>query len=261
MSERGNPNGFYSQFSKLHDINSRHFKAEKIINLMKEIKDDLGSLDCLDVGCSSGLITSKIQPFFHRMVGLDYDLDGISVITEEQRLATVFIRGDAMRLPFPDQFFGAIICAQVYEHVPNDLILFDEIRRVLKSEGMIYFSGPNKLYPIEPHYFIPFLHWLPEKLANSCLRLLRKADIYDVRSRTFWGLRKILNDFMIYDMTIPFLRFSTINRNDIAGKLLRVLLGKPKPVIKFMIPLLPNFNWILIKPTNVHQAGGYHVMD
>ncbi len=69
----------------------------------------------------------------------------------------------AMPWPFPleDESCDLVICAQVYEHVPDDRRLAEEVYRVLKPGGVVFFSGPNWLFPIEGHYHLPFLHWLP----------------------------------------------------------------------------------------------------
>lgn len=261
MGQRGYAETFYSHYFKNTDGKTRLQKAAKIAQLMRMICPGLEELDCLDLGCSNGIITASLTPVFRSVIGLDYDLVGLSLISEPHKKSAGFLRGDAMTLPFAAQSFGAVICAQVYEHVPDDEKLFKEILRVTRHTGIVFFSGPNKIFPIEPHYFIPFLHWMPQKTASQVLRWTRKAQVFDIRSRTFWALRKMLSAYEIFDMTIPMLRISLSNRGNLTGGLLRFLLRLLKPLIKVLTPFNPNFNWILKSPGSGVNSGQYHVLD
>lgn len=205
----------------------------------------LSTAICLDLGCSSGVITTALSRLFARTIGLDYDQLALKNIDAAAFRSASFLRGDAMSLPLADRSIDAIICAQVYEHVPDDQALVAEIYRVLKPGGIVFFSGPNKLYPIEPHYFLPFLHWLPEKLADGYLRLLGKGDHYYERSRTLWGLQKLWAQFTICDVTVQVLKWKTRQTGSPASS---QSLGRlPDWVWRLLLPVFPNYNWILYK--------------
>ncbi len=49
---------------------------------------------------------------------------------------------DVQRLTFPDESFDLCIHSEVFEHVPDDLAGFRELRRVLKPGGMTLFTIP-----------------------------------------------------------------------------------------------------------------------
>lgn len=204
---RGYQENFYGLYEKFQDQENRRGKAEKISYVLSNYSGlPLQDFTCLDLGCSNGLITLEIAPLFSHVVGLDYDGQAVLMTPVEKRQEILFIHGDAMRLPFPDQSFEAVICSQVYEHVPSDLRLFVEIERILKPGGVVFFSGPNKVFPVEPHYYLPFLHWLPERWADGYLRLLRKGTHFYERSRTPWNLRKVFARYHIKDVSIPVMR-------------------------------------------------------
>ena len=261
MNGRSYPENFYPQFTKLQDDQARHEKAVKIILALKMIRQNLDELRCLDIGCSSGVITSDVQPFFKFMVGIDYDIAGLRLISDEQKAQTLFIRGDAMHLPFPKQSFDAIICAQIYEHVPDGHNLFSEIERLIRPGGIVFFSGPNKLFPIEPHYFLPFIHWLPEKTADRYLQLVKGKQYFDIKSRTFWELKKLMMAYDIFDMTLPVMRFFSNRHKSVMSKVERLFLRMPSKLWRGLLPFIPNFNWVLIKLENTNQYGKYYVMD
>lgn len=237
---------FYDLSKKVHDQKSRLRQADKIIAVLtKHMSVQLSSATCLDLGCSSGIITKAIAPLFARTFGIDYDEVALQHIQRGDDVRSSFIRADAMNIPMASDSIEAITCAQVYEHVPDDTEMVGEIYRVLKPGGIVFFSGPNKLYPIEPHYSLPLLHWLPARIANKYLRLMGRGDQYYERSRTLWGLRSLLSHFTIQDVTVEVLVGKI--RQSGYRRLARFLEHIPVSIWKLVIPFFPNFNWILHK--------------
>jgi SAM-dependent methyltransferase len=237
---------FYAVSRKVRDPDSRLRKADKIAYALTRYSDhSLGSTICLDIGCSSGIITSAISPIFGTMIGLDYDEIALRAIEPEILTSVSMMRGDAMNLPFGDSTVDIIICAQVYEHVPDAERLVSEICRVLIPGGVVFFSGPNRLFPIEPHHSLPFLHWLPGEAADRYLQLTGKGDHYYERLRSVWDLRRLVGAFIVHDFTVEALyRFHLPNI-----RLLQAILSSvPAAVWRFLLPLFPSVNWILHKP-------------
>ena len=259
---RGYQENFYGLYEKFQDQENRRGKAEKISHILGNFSGlPLQKFTCLDLGCSNGLITLEISPLFASVVGLDYDGQAVLMSPAEKRSEVLFIHGDAMRLPFPDQSFEAVICSQVYEHVPNDLRLFAEIERILKPGGVVFFSGPNKVFPIEPHYYLPGLHWLPEKWADGYLRLLRKGTHFYERSRTPWNLRQVFARYRIRDVSLPVMRlYKAKTKSPFTRFLYRFFLSLPMFLKKPLLALLPNFNWLLHKPLNPAETTGYEIL-
>ncbi len=243
--ERGYQAGFYETHAGVRDELSRRRKAAKIASVLQRVLGDrLGASLCLDVGSSSGLITFELAPLFRATLGTDFDLPALRHAPRAETLT--FAQADAMRLPIAAASIDVAICAQVYEHVPDDNRLAAELYRVLKPGGVVFFSGPNWLYPIEPHYFLPFLHWLPPRLAGLYLKLFRKGDSYYERSRTYWGLRRLWGQFQIEDVTVELLR---ARPGDLTiTPTLAWALRAPDGWLRAAVPLMPNFNWLLRKP-------------
>jgi hypothetical protein len=71
---------------------------------------------------------------------------------------------DGRTIPYPDKHFDVLICNSVIEHVtPADRTrLATEIRRVAKYH---FVQTPAFEFPVEPHFVLPFVHWLPRKLG------------------------------------------------------------------------------------------------
>jgi SAM-dependent methyltransferase len=83
--------------------------------------------------------------------------------------------GDATSMgEFPDKNFDLVFSNSVIEHLytfENQVKMADEIQRVGKK---FFIQTPNKYFPIEAHYAIPFAQYLPKSLL---LFLLTKTKI------------------------------------------------------------------------------------
>lgn len=102
--------------------------------------------------------------------------------------------GDGTRLPFNDQEFDIVFSNSVIEHVgtlENQRALAQEVHRVGRSHWV---QTPAYEFPVEPHYFTPFVHWLPKRVQRPLLR-----------NFTVWGLMG-RPDRSAVDMTLAELR-------------------------------------------------------
>lgn len=237
--------------SRIDDEVSRSRKASKILAVLHNaLGPDLSGYTCLDVGCSSGLITKHLAPRLHYTVGLEYDgcaiRRGAKVCSSQLGL----VQADGQRLPIRDAAVHLVICAQVYEHVADASLLFAEIWRVLAPGGLCFLSGPNRLYPMELHYRLPLVHWLPHSWARACVRMLGRDTGQIVRTRTLWGLRRGLEQFEIEDYTLAMLaRPDEFSCTEEMGRL-SWMSRLPHWLLRAALPLTPNFNWVLRKPVN-----------
>jgi SAM-dependent methyltransferase len=67
----------------------------------------------------------------------------------------------------PADFFHFVFTHYVLEHVANLDAVTREIARVTAPGGCGFHVYPGKLRPIEPHLFMPFVHWLPKTSARK----------------------------------------------------------------------------------------------
>lgn len=95
--------------------------------------------DLLDVGCGTGPmieLLSRKYPDRH-YVGLDLTPKMIEVANAKNLPNTKFIVGDSENLPFEDESFDAVICANSFHHYPNPQKFFDGVNRVLRRNGKL----------------------------------------------------------------------------------------------------------------------------
>jgi 2-polyprenyl-3-methyl-5-hydroxy-6-metoxy-1,4-benzoquinol methylase len=187
----------------MHDALGREQKANKMIAVLDDyFSGKLDTLTLLDVGCSTGIIANILSTRFKKVVGTDIDARAIKYATEHFSSQKLEFRiQDSMDIAYPDNSFDVIICAQVYEHVPDSRKLLSEIHRVLKPGGVCYFAAGNRLKFMEEHYKLPLLSIIPKPLAHLYLRILRRGDFYYENHLTLWGLRALVSQFAVIDYT------------------------------------------------------------
>ena len=101
----------------------------------------------LDVACGAGYGSALLARHADRVVGADIAAEAIAHARE--RYAAVpnleFCAADCAELPFADASFDAVVSFETIEHIEAQERFLDEVRRVVRSEGLFIVSSPNKL--------------------------------------------------------------------------------------------------------------------
>jgi SAM-dependent methyltransferase len=195
---------FAASHQDMYDREGRRRKAATALAVMADFAGAgrLQHLHLLNVGSSTGLMDGVFAEAFGQVDGIDIDAAAVAYASEHVRRPNLrFRQGDAMAIPFPDASVDAVVCSQVYEHVPDQDRLMGEIERVLRPGGFCYFACTNRYIVIEPHYRLPLLSWLPPALADRYLRWTRGEPRYYERMRSLRNLRKLVARFECIDYT------------------------------------------------------------
>jgi SAM-dependent methyltransferase len=158
-----------------------------------------------------------------------------------------FIQGDYTGdYPEPDSV-DVVVCNQVYEHVPDPEALIGFIHRILKPGGYAYFAGPNLLFPIEPHVFWPFVHWLPRRFSVRLMKLCGAKYVVDANSVSIWKLRHWLREFKINNAMPTLVRHA--DHYGRTGLFWRILSIIPHIILDHLTIFSPGFVFVLHKRT------------
>ncbi|MEM9481101.1 MAG: methyltransferase domain-containing protein [Verrucomicrobiota bacterium] len=98
------------------------------------------------------------------------------IVPESEAARIANMTGDATAMPFEDDSFDLAFSNSVIEHVgtlENQKKFAAEARRVAKA---LWIQTPAREFFFEPHYFTPFIHWIPKSIRPRFVRWF-----------TFWG--------------------------------------------------------------------------
>jgi ubiquinone/menaquinone biosynthesis C-methylase UbiE len=105
----------------------------------------------LDLGCNGGHGTIILGSACKEITGVDVSPTAIATAKSRHESGKVQFRlVDGLTLPFPDQSFDLITSFQVIEHLAGYETYFSEIKRVLKSEGLLLVTTPNAAIRLHP---------------------------------------------------------------------------------------------------------------
>lgn len=235
---------FSARFPIMGNGDVRARKGFKVARVLNEALRGANPKTVLDIGCSNCIVLDTICQALAPVYAIGIDMDESAVALPELERATVV--GNASQLPIHSETIDVVICNHTYEHVPNADALFREIKRVLKPGGIVYFAAMNARWPIEPHYHLPFLHWLPHGLARFLLWLTRHGGEYLERPLSTDGLLRLVTGFEIEDYTLRVIAAPEhYGAEDVIPRgwkaLLYRLLARP------LYGLLPGYIWVLRK--------------
>ena len=170
----------------------------------------------LDIACGTGY-GSKIlgDSGAKEVFGGDISHESINYATKNYSKKSIFFDiMDAKNLKFPDGYFDCIISFETIEHIPSYLEVLKEFKRVLKKDGMLIISTPNKDVsskgrdkPLNPFHFkeftiFEFTNLLENHFDNICL--FSQLLIIKI------GIQKKINRFILHTMAkLDFLKLHT----------------------------------------------------
>lgn len=121
-------------------MNLKKIKDIRWKRLLKLIIEEKPS-NVLDIGCSSGNISSFLVAKKIRVFGLDIVFDKL---LEARRKGLNIIMADISKeFPIRNNTLDCVLAGEIIEHVINTDYFLDEIRRVLKKDGSLVISTPN----------------------------------------------------------------------------------------------------------------------
>jgi len=219
---------------------SRFAKANKIIAILSDFTN-LKNCNVLDIGTGSGHIAYKLGEICKKVNSINISDERMVKENYDFRIVVSEI------LPFENESFDLVISNQVIEHVPNQKLHIAEINRVLKNDGICYLATPNKFTIMEPHFKLPFLSYLPNKIANLYTNLFRKKDwdVYSLSRNKIFNLCK--NNFETKEFTLNVLKNPEKYRLDGSKTKLNILNAIPNLFKKILMPIIPSFIFILKK--------------
>lgn len=185
---------------------------------------DLTKLRALDVGCHRGVISSVLAEYFGTVVGIDINTESIRyAIKHNKRSNLKFQVMDATKITFTDESFDLVVANQVIPCIENAESLATSVFRVLKPGGLCFVGSVNKyrFWPARGVYY----------------------------HKSFWQMKRLFKKFVIYHYTSKILHDPKAFNFIKLRRFTPLLSLLPVSFWEKVEPILPNFIWILEKPT------------
>jgi GT2 family glycosyltransferase/protein-L-isoaspartate O-methyltransferase len=111
--------------------------------------------EVLDAGCGVGygsLLLARAGA--RRVVGIDASAEAIEDARFRAGSCAEFVEGDIEDLPFAARSFDVVVCFETIEHVDDGGRALAEFKRVLRPDGVLIISSPNRGVspPGNPHH-------------------------------------------------------------------------------------------------------------
>ncbi len=99
----------------------------------------------LDIGCGSGMMGRYLSENNECIVdGVDIDPDAVAIARPKYRKVGVFnLEKDSLLGTFTAESYDCIVMADVIEHLVHPEQLFEDVKKLLKPDGVLLFSIPN----------------------------------------------------------------------------------------------------------------------
>ena len=162
----------------------------KFINVCKKnIPEHSHILDC---GCGIGLSSYLLNKSGFKVTGIDLSSLFISKAKNKfsNQLNLNFSVESVSKMSFSDNFFDAVCCYDLLEHVADVENSLEEMCRILKKGGILIIFIPNHLRPIE-HLF-SFFRWDKEKICKPWMANSRIKTFYEFIKTTYLTIGKTI---------------------------------------------------------------------
>lgn len=158
----------------------------------------------LDVPCGTGELEQRLLARYPllSMVGVDISAGMLTRAASKNRPAHCeLIHSDVCHLPFADESFDYVICANSFHYFPDPTVALNEMKRVLRPAGSLLLLDWCDDF-LACKLFSLWLHWTDPAFVQtyslrSCRLLLEAcgwqvADAERVRVQWIWGLMRIV---------------------------------------------------------------------
>ncbi len=174
------------------------YRSEHIGDLLNllypELRKPLAECRLLDLGCGSGTLAVPAAKLVHAVVAVDDNrsaTDEGKAWAERAGLTNVAFLHRSV-LDVDEGLFDIVLCSDVVEHVLDHDGFVRTVARSLGPGAAYYLSTNNRWWPVEGHYRLPFLSYLPRRWATRYLHVLGSTGEYGIYPLSLHRLTSLL---------------------------------------------------------------------
>jgi ubiquinone/menaquinone biosynthesis C-methylase UbiE len=154
--QRGPRQGFFDVWSRVYDLAPVQAAIYHPVHdaVLRELRTH-PARRILDVGCGTGDLTARLQSQLELQNELDPELiagcdfsAGMLTQARARTRAVHWLQGDALRLPFRDAMFQALVSTEAFHWFPDPVAALHEFHRVLAPGGRALVALVNVRVPV-----------------------------------------------------------------------------------------------------------------
>lgn len=145
-------------------------------------------LKVLDAGSGSGWLSENLLTKGFSVTALDLGLDSLKRSKKRLGSKVSYALGDAVKLPFRDESFDAVVASEVLEHVESPAGVISELVRVLRKNGLLVVCSPYN----EKIEYTLCIHCNEKTPVNAHLHSFNKDLIHSTFSQSGLEIRNII---------------------------------------------------------------------
>lgn len=173
-----------------------HYRDKKWDLFLKLLRPD-ANCKVLDVGFSeyeyrsTDNLIEKRYPHPEKITALGI-VEPVEFSRKYPNVKTVVY--DGKTFPFKNEEFDVCYSNAVIEHVGGTVSQAHFLKEMKRVSKRSFVTTPNKLFPVEVHTRVLFLHWLPRRFFDAFLKLIGKewATGGYMNLLTFKELKKLM---------------------------------------------------------------------
>ncbi len=143
--EKFNSNRYNNNDSMDINLSNHYLRYQLIYENIKEYIEANNinfQLKLLDVGCGPGNLVTFLSPIKNLILyGCDISENSLKIAKKKGMNVTKCNLWD--KFPFSDEYFDIIVATEVIEHIFDTENFINEIRRILKKDGLLVITTPN----------------------------------------------------------------------------------------------------------------------
>lgn len=174
-------NSFYSEYVDPFDSNHNYWvRVEHLGRYLWSLNYIDKNDTVLDIACADGYGAKLISKHAKQVIGIDRNMDYINIAKDRYNSNNIIYKVLDVDIETIEGLYEKIVCFETLEHVHNPKKFLDNLYLVLKKDGYLLLSVPNKKYEeldnggiIDPYHLNVFKY---QELKDLILKIGFKID-------------------------------------------------------------------------------------
>lgn len=195
---------FWEVMAEKHFYEQIEYTNKYLIPFFEKNIPQFYNLKILEVGCAEAGLLNELQKRGIEVHGIEISKERVDIALKKNPNLKIIL-GDITDKKIITQLdkYDLIIMREVIEHIKDKDSVFENLKKLLKSNGYLFITFPPKYSPFAGHQqiaksflkFIPYLHLLPKFILISISKILNEKPDYVDEIKLHFSTGMVINKF------------------------------------------------------------------